>query len=280
MQILILIFIILVGACNNETVKETILNEEINFPSTNNDIYKTPDGYKLVWSDEFNGTEIDKNNWTYDLGASGWGNNEWQRYTSSSKNSFVSNGMLVIKAIKTSGGMGGYTSARLKTEGKQYFHHGIIVARIKVPYGQGIWPAFWMLGKNFPSAGWPRCGEIDIMEVVGGDATKESTVHGTLHWGSSFNNKSSEGGKFIHTENLSKDWHYYEVEWDENRISIKFDGQIYFSKQVYSLKDYFNHPFFIILNIAVGGNWPGYPDKTTTFPQYMFVDWVRYYQKI
>ncbi len=273
-----ILLILLISSCTIGTKSERHYNN-ISFPSTNNDTYSPPDGYKLVWSDEFNKENIDENIWSYDLGATGWGNNELQKYTSSRENSFITNGMLVIKAIRTTGGPGGYSSARLKTEGKKSFKHGIIVARMIVPFGQGIWPAFWMLGENYSKVGWPRCGEIDIMEKIGGDKEKESTVLGTLHWGSSFHTRGSEGGKYTITEPLHKNWHYYEVEWDEKRISMKIDGHIYFSKQVRGYEEYFDKPFFIILNIAVGGNLPGLPDSKTLFPQYMFIDWVRHYQK-
>lgn len=256
---------------------------EVNLPSTNGDSYTQPSGYNLVWSDEFNSNIIDLNNWNYDTGAWGWGNNEWENYTyngTGGNNAFVTNGVLVIKAIKTTGGLGGYTSARMKTQEKKWWRYGVIVARLILPFGKGIWPAFWMLGTNITTVNWPKCGEIDIMEMIGGSTINESTTYGTLHWGENpSNGHLYEGSSFKNNETLSGNWHYYEAEWNPSNITIRFDGNTVFSKDVSSLSNYFDHPFFIILNIAVGGNWPGYPDSTTIFPQYMFADWVRVYQK-
>lgn len=280
----IFIVFFLVFSCSTKPSEGNGRNSynEINLPSTNGDSYTIPSGYSLAWSDEFNGSLIDLGNWNYDTGAWGWGNNEWENYTDNGtggNNAFVTDGMLVIKAIKTTGGPGGYTSARMKTQEKKYWKQGIIVARLILPFGKGIWPAFWMLGTNITTVNWPKCGEIDIMEMIGGDTVNESTTYGTLHWGEDYSSHVYQGSSFKNSEPLWKNWHYYEAEWNSSNITLKFDGYIVFSKDVSSLSIYFDHPFFIILNIAVGGSWPGYPDSTTTFPQYMFVDWVRVYQK-
>jgi beta-glucanase (GH16 family) len=234
-------------------------------------------GMTLVWSDEFDGTAINANNWTYDLGASGWGNNEWQNYTSSSANSSVENGLLTITARQEGSS---YTSARMKSEGLQDFQFGRIDIRAKLPEGQGIWPALWMLGVNFSEGGWPQCGEIDIMEMVG---HMPSTVHGTAHWGSSWNVWQYTGSSIdlANGEKFSDAFHLFSVDWQENGITWYMDDQPYFSlssSQMNGQPYPFNASFFFIMNIAVGGNWPGYPDASTSFPQEMIVDCVRVFQ--
>lgn len=235
-------------------------------------------GMELMWSDEFEGTQINSANWTYDLGASGWGNNEWQNYTSSSENSSVADGFLTITAKQEAGG--GYTSARLKSVDLQEFQYGRIDIRAKLPEGQGIWPALWMLGANFPESGWPSCGEIDIMELVG---HQPSTVHGTAHWGADWTQHQYTGSSISLPagQKFSEAFHLFSIEWSENSITWLMDDQEYFSinnTQMNGQPYPFNAPFFFIMNIAVGGNWPGYPDGTTSFPQTMVVDYVRVFQ--
>ncbi|MCI0746874.1 MAG: glycoside hydrolase family 16 protein [Verrucomicrobia subdivision 3 bacterium] len=246
------------------------------------DTWSPGPGWTLVWADEFNGTSIDtNNNWTYDIGGGGWGNNELQTYTSSSANSYIQNGELVIKAVKNKNK---YTSARLKTQGKHSWTYGKVAARIRLPYGQGIWPAFWMLGDNITSVGWPKCGEIDIMEMIGGGENRDDTIYGTLHWDA--NNSHAQYGsgprelpdpQFFH-----QNYHVFEIEWSNLEVIWKLDGVEFFRTSVdtsaWPTMDEFHRPFFIILNLAVGGNWPGYPNRTTVFPQYMYIDWVRVYQ--
>ena len=235
------------------------------------------EGMTLVWSDEFDGTSVNLNNWTYDLGASGWGNNEWQNYTNSSENSSVADGYLTITARQEGSG---YTSARLKSQGLQSFQYGRMDIRAKLPQGQGIWPALWMLGENFSSTGWPACGEIDIMELVG---HQPSTVHGTAHWGSSWDVHQYTGSSTTLPagETFSDAFHLFSVIWEENHITWLMDDQVFFSidnNQMNGQPYPFNAPFFFIMNIAVGGNWPGYPDASTEFPQQMVVDCVRVFQ--
>lgn len=238
------------------------------------------DGWALQWGDEFNGPSINLNNWAYDQGASGWGNNEWENYTNASANSYIENGALVIKAIKTTGGAGGYTSARLKTQGKQLFKYGKIAAKIKIPYGQGIWPAFWMLGEDIGSAGWPTCGEIDILENVGYEPNK---IHGSLH-GPGYSGATPITSTYqLASGAFSDAFHVYEVEWDPLMIRWFIDGTNYYTVRSTDVAKYgrwvYDHNFFIIINIAVGGGWPGYPDGTTVFPQTMTFDWIRVYQR-
>lgn len=236
-------------------------------------------GMNLVWADEFDGSTINSTNWTYDLGASGWGNNEWQNYTSSSNNSSVSDGFLTITARQEPGG--GYTSARMKSQGLQTFQYGRIDFRAKMPEGQGIWPALWMLGENINSVSWPACGEIDVMELIG---HQPSTTHGTAHWGSNFSVHQYQGSSSTLSggEKFSDSFHLFSVLWQENNISWYLDDQLFYSinsSQMNGQPYPFNAQFFFIMNIAVGGNWPGYPDASTQFPQTMVVDYVRVFQQ-
>ncbi|MFK8039694.1 MAG: family 16 glycosylhydrolase [Crocinitomicaceae bacterium] len=240
--------------------------------------YETPiaqPGYTLVWSDEFNGSDI-SSSWTFDIGTgnSGWGNNELQNYTNS--NYIVTNGYLEIFAKET--GSQNYSSTRIKTEGLESWQYGRVDIRAALPFGQGIWPALWMLGDNITSAGWPSCGEIDIMELVGGDGANDRTVHGTAHWDSNGyasygNSKSLPGGKF------ADEFHVFSIIWDANSITWLLDDVQY---NVLSISgsdmSEFHQNFFFIFNIAVGGNWPGSPNSSTVFPQSMFVDYVRIFQ--
>ncbi|NNE65538.1 MAG: glycoside hydrolase family 16 protein [Pyrinomonadaceae bacterium] len=249
--------------------------------------------WSLTWSDEFQGpagSGIDKTKWSYRIGGGGWGNKEFQYYTDSTKNSFHDgHGNLVIKAIEEGSPAGTkcwygkcrYTSARLVTEGKFAQKYGKIEARIKVPYGQGIWPAFWMLGDDFKTEGWPDSGEIDILENIGREPGK---VYGTIHGpgyagakgiGKSF--KLESGKKF--TDNF----HVFAIEWEPNEIRWYVDGKHFHTVRPKDLpkgaKWVYDHPHFMLLNLAVGGNWPGSPDNTTVFPQQMKIDYVRVYEK-
>ena len=238
--------------------------------------------YQLVWSDEFNGTSLDQNSWTRETGGNGWGNNELEYYTDREDNSFIQDGILTIKAVKENYGNRSYTSARIKTQGKQFFKYGKIEARIKLPYGQGIWPAFWLLGENITSVGWPACGEIDIMEMIGGTSgnTSDSKVYGTAHWDQ--NGHASYGGNYtLSSGKFSDDFHTFAIVWDSQKITWYIDDKSYVSIDITpAALNEFQNNFFIILNLAVGGNWPGNPDGTTVFPQTMQVDYVRVYQDI
>lgn len=234
-------------------------------------------GRTLAWSDEFDASQINPQHWTYDLGASGWGNQELQNYTSNSENSYVANGNLMIVAKKNGSQ---YTSARLKSIGLQEYQYGRIDVRAILPFGQGIWPAIWMLGANFPSAGWPACGEIDIMELIG---SSPSNIHGTVHFGNSYPQHQYTGGSRYLTggQTFADEFHVFSIDWDENGITWLLDDQPFYSvdNSVSGNQNYpFDNPFFFILNVAVGGQWPGYPNATTTFPQFMAVDYVRVYQ--
>ena len=242
---------------------------------------------KLVWSDEFNqpdGSAPDPAKWKFDLGGKGWGNQELETYTDRPQNVYIKKGMLVIEARKEKfTGKDGierdYTSARLKTQGLFSQTYGRIEARIKIPEGQGMWPAFWMLGDDAAKVGWPRCGEIDIMENIG---REPSTVHATVH-GPDYSGAKGIGAAFTlpRGESFARAFHVYAVEWQPHKIQFFVDGNLYTTVLPSSLPPgarwVYDHPFFIILNLAVGGSWPGNPDLTTKFPQTLQVDYVRVY---
>ncbi len=254
-----------------------------------------PEGWILTWQDEFDGVagaEPDQTKWGYDIGGHGWGNAEYEYYTDKRENSALNgNGVLVITATKYTGteyqcaytpanepGTCAYTSARLLTKGKFDFMYGRAEARLKIPYGQGIWPAFWSLGNNFSEVGWPNSGEIDIMENIG---KEPYIVHGTVH-GPGYSGGSGIGGGYTYTEPLTNDYHVYAIEWEPDEIRWYLDDTQYFTLTKSMIPAgapwVFDHPFFLIMNVAVGGYWPGYPDETSVFPQNMLVDYVRVYQ--
>jgi len=235
-----------------------------------------PQDWMLVWSDEFNGTTLDESSWTRETGGGGWGNNELQYYTERTVNSYLENGVLVIKAMQENYGGRNYTSARLKTQGKRFFKYGKIEARMRLPYGQGIWPAFWTLGESISSVGWPACGEIDIMEMLGHENFKS---YGTTHWDNNGQHTYQGGSYSLSSGTFSDSYHLFSIIWNEQSIRWYVDNNLFYTISITSpsmseLRE--NH--FIILNVAVGGNWPGYPDPTTVFPQYMYIDYVRVYK--
>lgn len=244
--------------------------------------------WELLWSDEFEGeagSPISTENWTTEVGGHGWGNNEREYYTDRIENaSLDGKGNLAIVARKENPddfrchyGECEYTSARLISRDKFEFTYGRVEARIKIPRGQGIWPAFWMLGANFASVGWPNSGEIDILENIG---KEPKTVHGTVH-GPGYSGGQGIGGGLNIEQDLSNDFHVFAIDWDTDAIRWYLDGEIYFAITPSDLdgrKWAFDHDFFLLLNVAVGGNWPGYPDETTVFPQTMLVDYVRVYK--
>ena len=270
--------VVTLSACGDDKGITTSGNGDGDTPS---DTTSENTEYQLVWSEEFNyeGTP-DPDKWNFEIGDSGWGNNELQYYTDRLENARVEDSVLTITAREENYNGADYTSARMITyENDHYWQYGRVEARIKMPEGQGIWPAFWMLGKNiFEGTTWPATGEIDILEMVGG-GEDDRILHGTAHW--------QEGGEHVyqgeslmHSEKLSQDFHTYAIEWDDEQIRWFFDGEQYYSLSTQSsAMSEFDAPFFILLNIAVGGDWPGYPDETTEFPQTMKVDYVRVYQK-
>ncbi len=236
-----------------------------------------PPGFPtLLWSDEFNGSTINGANWTYDLGGGGWGNNELENYTNRPENARIENGMLVIEARRENFGGNAYTSARLKTQDRRAFGVNTWVeARIQVPQGQGVWPAFWMLGSSISSVGWPSCGEIDIMEIQG---QNPFVNFGTIHWANDNGSHASYGGSVTAPVSLAAGFHTFAISRTTTAIKWYLDGAQYHEANIaggINSTSEFQGQFFIILNVAVGGNFVGGPNASTTFPQRMLVDYVR-----
>jgi beta-glucanase (GH16 family) len=233
--------------------------------------------YELVWSDEFSKDGLpDSKTWTMETGGGGWGNNEWEYYTANdTDNCIISNGTLKIRALKESFGGRDYTSARIKTQNKAIFLYGKMEARIKMPYGKGIWPACWMLGN---SGSWPACGEMDIVEMIGG-TNNDNTCYGTLHWDNNGTHAQAGGNRKLSSGILADSFHIYSIDWTPKSVKCFLDGVKYYELSITpaSMTE-FHKEFFFILNLAVGGNWPGYPDTTTVFPQTMEVDYIRVYK--
>ena len=239
---------------------------------------------QLVWADEFDGETLDQSKWSYQIGDGcdihpdlcGWGNNELQYYRRA--NAVVSDGTLKIEARRESAGGRNYTSARLRSIDQGDWTYGRFEARIKLPFGQGIWPAFWMLPTDEVYGGWPESGEIDIMELIG---SEPATVHGTIHYGRPWPNNASSGTAFHLQQGIFNDaFHEFAVEWEPNEIRWYVDGYHYFTRtrtDVAPNRWPFDQDFHFLLNVAVGGNWPGNPDGSTIFPQIMEVDYVRVY---
>lgn len=245
--------------------------------------YYTPDQYPsmhLVWSDEFDGSTLDDSNWTYELGDGcdknlcGWGNNELQVYTNLDQNIRVAEGMLTIEAVKQDNQ--NFSSARIISQDKVEEQLGRIDIRARLPKGQGIWPAIWMLGANIDEVSWPSSGEIDIMELVGHEP---HIVHGTVHYDNGAGYKTSSGGYALQFEDFSDQFHVFTLVWDLNKLEWYVDNQLYKTFTQTPGEQYpFNNAFFFIFNVAVGGNWPGKPDATTVFPQQMVVDYIRVFR--
>jgi beta-glucanase (GH16 family) len=248
--------------------------------------FKSPenyDGYKLVWADEFNSSTL-TDDWTFEIGDGcpancGWGNDELQYYKK--ENTSLSDGKLTITAKRESIGGKSYTSTRLITKGKKFFTYGRIDIRAILPKGQGMWPALWMLGENFSDVGWPKCGEIDIMEMVGGSVEdRDRTVHGTVHWDNSGNYANYGGKTKLSTGIFNDEYHVFSIIWDKQKIVWLLDNVQYHVIDITpSGLEEFHKPFFFIFNVAVGGRWPGNPDGNTSFPQEMKVDYVRVFQE-
>lgn len=246
----------------------------------------TPDGWSLVWSDEFDGTTLDNSKWTLELGDGcpnlcGFGNNELQRYTAN--NHTVADGLLTITARQEADSS--YTSTRINSRNKGDWTYGRFVARMKMPVGQGIWPAYWMFFTDDTYGGWAASGEIDIMEYLG---HRPSTVLGTLHYGAPSPGNVFSGDEFsLFSSTFADDFYVFAIEWEEGEIRWYVNNVLY---QTQTSDDWyttgsddpaapFDHDFYLLLNMAVGGNLPGPPDATTVFPQSFQVDYVRVYQR-
>ncbi len=255
-------------------------------PPTVGEGYTTPtayDGWDLVWNDEFTGTNLNLDNWTYEIGDGcpnlcGWGNNELEYYRE--ENTTVADGVLTIEAKEENFGGRFYTSSRLITQGKQAFKYGRVDIRAVLPKGQGIWPALWMLGSNISSVTWPACGEIDIMELVGG-TNRDDTVHGTGHWENNNNEHTFQGESYeLESGDFADEFHVFSIIWDESQIEWFVDDNSYYTLNITSAeRAEFRKEFFFIMNVAVGGNWPGNPNDQTVFPQKMLVDYIRVFQQ-
>ena len=245
------------------------------------------EGWALVWNDEFDGPALNLEKWSFEIGGHGWGNNELQYYSDDDSTAFIQDGKLVIRADLVPQGTGSsdnlryFSSARLRTSGKGDWRYGRIEVKAKLALGQGIWPAIWMLPTDWMYGGWPESGEIDIMEHVGYDPGR---VHGSIHTGSSNHKINTQRGGSKLLDKISSKFYVYAIEWYEDRIDFLIDDSKYFSFQNDGKNDFntwpFNQRFHLLINIAVGCDWPGSPDETTQFPTEMEVEYVRVYEKI
>ena len=274
-RILGILVIAALQACQQPKKKTTTQNE-----------YNPGPLWNLVWADEFNAPNINPNNWTFQVEEAGRFNEEWQRYTNSSNNAYINKNCLVIKAIheSTTHGADQYTAARLHTANKFTWQYGKIAARIKLPYGKGIWPAFWMLGANINENGgdtpWPEAGEIDILELYG--SKDNAVVEVNAHYANAEGRHANRGavpytlpeGKFADA------FHTFELEWNAQQLIWRVDHNTVATMDISpAALSEFQKEFFILFNLAVGGTYAGRPDNTTVFPQFMYVDWVRVYQQ-
>ena len=251
-----------------------------------NDKIEIPEGYVLVWNDEFDQGQIDPTKWTFETGdgtdfglPKGWGNNELQIYTTNDENARIDqdgdNSSLIITAIKQ--GENDYTSAKLTTNGLFSTRFGRIDVKAKLPQGQGIWPAIWTLGNNRDLVDWPGCGEIDIMEMLGHEPDK---IYATVHYVDGENRKGESQGMYEKSgPGFSEDYHVFTLDWTPETLSFMVDGEKYHEVAIEDDMKEFLRSHYLILNVAVGGYWPGYPDETTSFPQSMYIDYVRVFAK-
>ncbi|MEO6721066.1 MAG: glycoside hydrolase family 16 protein [Ferruginibacter sp.] len=238
------------------------------------------DDWKLSWSEEFNYDGLpDSTKWSYDVGGHGWGNNELEYYTNGSlDNATVSDGTLKIKVVREKKGDREYTSTRMHTKGKADFTYGKIEIKAKLPSGRGIWPAIWMLGSNIGTVDWPDCGEIDIMEHVGFD---KDTIVGTVHTKSYNHVKGTQKGKKVFIKDPYNTYHLYAIEWTPEGMGFLLDNVMYYhiANEHKTVAEWpFDSPFYLLLNVAVGGNWGGQKGvDPTIFPAAMEIDYVRVY---
>lgn len=264
-------------ATTEEVTEEVVMGNDLSY-----------EGYNLVWEDNFDAPELNREDWNVELHEPGWVNEEWQEYVDSEENIFIENGKLVLRPVKTTDAEGNdyYTSGRVNTQNKKDFTYGIFEAKLKVPEGVGYLPAFWLMSTDENVYGqWPRCGEVDIMEVHGSETT---TNYGTIHYGNPHN--QSQGTYTLEGDAFSDSYHVFTVEWEPGKISWYLDGNLYHTESDwYSITEGqgeltypapFDQPFYIILNLAVGGSWVGYPDETTDFENARYeIDYVKVYQR-
>jgi len=278
------------GGGNNPPLPPTTVdNVNINNPTlvtADNDAVSPGDALTLVWRDEFNAAQLDPESWFFEAGDGsqygnpGWGNTELQWYLPNSAQ--LENDSLVITARHEVSNGKNYTSARLHTRDRFAFRYGRVEARIRLPAGQGIWPAFWLLPQDNVYGRWAASGEIDIMEAVNLGVAGNNTVHGTIHYGGATPGNLYSGGEYLVPMDATSNFHEYAIEWDPTEIRWYVDDVLYSMKDAWSSTgaDYpapFDQHFYILLNVAVGGNWPGSPDASTVFPETMEVDYVRVY---
>lgn len=263
----------------------TIRNDDtkVGFNNAGYDAPTSYAGYTLTWSDEFNGTSLDNTIWGHQNGDGcpglcGWGNNELEYYTDRPENLFFQNGKLIIEARPESFNGKNYTSSKILTQGKKPIKFGRIDIRAILPKGKGIWPAFWLMPEKSVFGGWPKSGEIDLMEVVGHEPNK---THGTLHYGPGPGSTQINRNYTLPSGTFNDAFHVFSLEWKEDQLKWLIDGNIFstVNKADLGANNYpFNEEFFLIFNLAVGGNWPGNPDVNTYFPQWLIVDYIRVYQ--
>ena len=259
-----------------------ITNDDTKIPVTDAG-FSTPTDYAgmtKVWADEFDGTVVNQAYWNFETGDGcpncGWGNNELEYYTNGN-NVYLQSGKLIIEAREESLGGKNYTSTRMTTKGKKFFKYGRIDIRAKLPVGQGVWPALWMMPEENKYGGWPSSGEIDVMEVLGHEPSK---LYSTVHYGQLPNNRNIS--RFTTSASpLNNEFHVYSMIWENNKMQFLLDNVVYNTVVIADLQgsNYpFNESFFFIFNVAVGGNWPGSPNASTYFPQWLAVDYVRVFQ--
>ena len=276
---------------NEEAAQEESKEAEAEEDSKETEVAETEvpelEGYNLLWNDEFDGDSLNEDIWNRELRDPGWTNEELQEYTDSDENIYVEDGKLILKAVKTEkDGKDYYTSGKVNSQNKADFTYGKVVASAKVPQGQGLWPAIWMMPQDEEHYGqWPKCGEIDIMEVLGNET---DTAYTTIHYGEP--HAQQQAVKTLSTGSFSEEFHEYSVEWEPGEIRWYIDGEEQLvvndwftatadgEEQPYPAP--FDQPFFVQMNLAVGGTWPGNPDETTDFDNAKFeIDYVRVYQK-
>jgi beta-glucanase (GH16 family) len=281
--------VILSGAVNAEIYKgiglAVIENDDsrVDFTNAGYDAPTSYPGYTLAWADEFNGTTLGLSDWSFENGDGcpaicGWGNNELEYYTSRPENLFFQDGKMIIEAKKENYSGKSYTSSKILTRGKKVFKYARIDIRAKLPKGKGIWPAFWLMPQNNVFGGWPRSGEIDLMEMIGHEANRS---YGTLHFGPGPGSTQLGGNYTLPSGIFNDEFHVFSLEWKQNQIKWFIDGNLFstHTSAEFGTNNYpFNEDFFLIINMAVGGNWPGSPDATTYFPQWLIVDYIRVYQ--
>ncbi|MFT4785524.1 MAG: beta-glucanase (GH16 family) [Cyclobacteriaceae bacterium] len=252
-------------------------------PGTESDV---PEGYTIIWQDEFDETAINATNWDFENGdgtdfglPAGWGNNELQLYTGGASNANIETDgdLSVLKLTAVADGAGGYTSSKVVTKDKFSMRFGRVDVRAKLPTGQGVWPAIWMLGDNISEVDWPGCGEIDIVEMLGDNSSK---VYSTVHFTNNELKREEQQGTYeLASGSFNDDYHKFSLTWTPESMTFFVDDTQMHEVIIADDMKEFLRSFYLIMNVAVGGNWPGYPDETTAFPQSMMVDYIRVYEK-